>query len=276
MSEFVQAEKAKKAEEERLRRGAEEEEQRREAKKLDREKKARKKIEKQRKNEERVAEIDKKVQLQVAIKTGEFFDRMEANLGPVLALGQIAKGKKQVVYVSDEGLSSGHGSGGSATKEIQTKTRRLVISEKRKRGAELVLENSPPMLTPAKRTLRVKKKKTSGGVLRVTRSKAKMKTKVSPYTAKGKSPGQQGTVAKLRFLNQVMEELHNMDAQQLQAACKSEGIAYNGKVDAIFDIASHRTRKAFGEVEPVVLADKMAKSEDLPATVEDVDQESEV
>ncbi|GBG83181.1 hypothetical protein CBR_g36797 [Chara braunii] len=226
MSEFIQAEKAKKAEEEKARQEAAEEEQRREAEKLDRERKARKRIEKQRKEEERAAEIDKKVELHVAIKTGEFFDRMETNLGPVLILGRKAKGKKQVVYVSDEESSSGHGSGGSATKEIRTKTGRLAISEKRKRGAEPVFENSPPMITPAKHTPRTTKEKATDGTLRITRSKAKVKTKLSPYTAKcKKSPGQLGTVAKLRYRNQVKEELRGMDAQELQAACKSEGIA---------------------------------------------------
>ncbi|GBG82950.1 hypothetical protein CBR_g36476 [Chara braunii] len=223
-------------------------------------------MEKLRKEEERVVEIDKKVELQVAIKTGEFFDRMEANLGSVFTLVRKAKGKKHAVYISDQGLSSEGGNNEGATKEIWRKTRRRAISEKRKRGPELVFEDSPPMLTPAKRTPRTNRQKGTGGTLHVTRSKAKVKTKLSPYVEKcKKSPRQPGMVAKVRFRNQAMEEL--------QAIWKDEGVAYNGKVDAIFDIASRRTWKAFGEVEPIDLFGAIGREKEESTIVEGEENE---
>ncbi|GBG80446.1 hypothetical protein CBR_g30910 [Chara braunii] len=277
VSEFVQTEMAKKAEEERVAKEAEAEAQRKAAEKTEREKKERKRLGKLCKDEERAVEIDKQVEIQVAIKTSEFFDRMEANLIPGMSLARKAKGKKQVVYVSEHETKSEEEGRESTTKDIRTKTGRLTINEKRKRGPEPKFDDSPPMLTPVKRTPRSTKTKAPGASVRVTRSKTKVKTKLSPYVDKCKrSPGQPGTVAKLRFRNQAMEELRGLDAQELQAICKAENIAYNGKVDAIFDIASHRTRKAFGEVEPVDLAEMFGQEDEDSTTVEDEAHKTEV
>ncbi|GBG91875.1 hypothetical protein CBR_g53934 [Chara braunii] len=130
MSKFVQAEKLKKAKEEKAKKEAEEDQQRVVAEKLEQQRKERRRLEKLRKEKERLAEIDKKVELQIEIKTGEFFDRVEANLGPALTLARKVKGKKQVVYVSDPEPGLGKDSDSSATEEIRAKTGRLVISEK--------------------------------------------------------------------------------------------------------------------------------------------------
>ncbi|GBG59476.1 hypothetical protein CBR_g38500 [Chara braunii] len=276
MSEFVQSEKLKKAEEEKAKKEVEEEEQRLAAEKLEQQRKERRRMEKIRKENERLAEIGKKVELQIAIKTSEFFDRVEASLGPALTLARKAKGKKQVVHVFDPEPSSGKDSDSSATKEIRAKTGRLAINEKWKRGPEPEFEDSPPMLTPGKRTPGIPKEKATTGGTRRSRSKAKVKTKLSPYVEKlKKTPGQPSTVAKLRFHNQAMEELRGMDAQELQAICKSEGLAYNDKIDAIFDIASYRTRKAFREVEPVDLFGQMSRNEDDSTSLEDEDQDQD-
>ncbi|GBG91153.1 hypothetical protein CBR_g52034 [Chara braunii] len=236
VSEFVQSERAKKEAEEQARREAEAEEQRKVAEKKAKEKKERRRLEKLQREQERDAELEKKMEMQLAMKTGDFF-------GPVLNVVRKAKAKKQVVTISDHDSESEHGSHGSDTEGIRTQTRRLTINEKRKRGPEPAFEDSPPMLTPAKRTPRGAKEKGAAAAGRVARSKAKLKTKLSPYLARmKKTPGQPGTVAKLRYRNQAMEELRNLDAQELQAICKEEGIAYNGKVDAIFDIARRLQR----------------------------------
>ncbi|GBG61512.1 hypothetical protein CBR_g21854 [Chara braunii] len=271
VTEFVQNEMARKAEAERAKKEAEVVAQREAAEKAAREKKERKRLEKLRQEELRVAEIDKRVELQVAIRAGEFFDKMEVNYGKGVALGKQARGKKQIVYLSDHGSSSGNGSNAIETEEIRKKTKKLAISEKRKRGAELPVEGSPPMMTPAKRTPKVMKDKTTGGSARVTRSKAKVKTKLSPYLARIKSPAPPSTFVKLRFKNQAMQELRGLDAQELQGICKNEGIVYNGKVDAIFDIASHRTRKAFDkEEDPIESGENSEQGEEDPTTAEEV------
>ncbi|GBG61393.1 hypothetical protein CBR_g20424 [Chara braunii] len=110
------------------------------------------------------------------------------------------------------------------------------------------------MTTPAKRTPRrtESKKKLAITPGRVTRSKAKLKTKLSPYVEKfEKILEQPSSVQKLRYRNQEMEDLRSLDALELQGICKDEHVAYNDKIDAIFDIASHRTRVDFGEVNPI-------------------------
>ncbi|GBG71944.1 hypothetical protein CBR_g10881 [Chara braunii] len=86
-------------------------------------------------------------------------------------------------------------------------------------------------------------------------SKAKVRTKLSPYVEKlKKTPGQPSTVEKLRFRNQQMKDLRALGALELQGICKDEGVAYNDTVDAIFDIASYRTRVHFGDIEPIDLS----------------------
>ncbi|GBG80792.1 hypothetical protein CBR_g31348 [Chara braunii] len=241
VSEFVMAEKAKKAEEERLRIEAEEEAERLKAEQKAREKKEQKRIEKKMRDAQRDAEIDKKMKLQLVIKTGDFFNRMEAILGPVLDFVRKVKPAKQQVHIPSD---SGDESYESGTEDIRARTKKLTIHEKRKRGPEVVLEDSPPMITPAKQTPRrsEQKRKNTTTPGRVTRSKAKLKTKLSPFVERlKKTPGRPSTVEKLRYHNQQMEELRTLDALELQGICKDECVAYSGKIDAIFDIASHRT-----------------------------------
>ncbi|GBG73425.1 hypothetical protein CBR_g16141 [Chara braunii] len=277
VSEFVQSEKAKKEAEEKARRHAEEDELRKMAEKEAREKKERKRLEKLQKEKERDAEFEKKMEMQLAMKTGRFLDRLEANLGPVLDVLKQARGKKQVAHISDPGSESGSGSSGSETEAIRPQTRKLTIHEKRNRGPEPVFEDSPPMVTPTKRKSRGAKEKGAAAATRGTRSKAKLKTKISPYLAKTKkSPGQPSTVVKLRYRNQAMDVLRNLDAHELQGICKYKGIAYTGKIDAIFDIASHRTRKHFGEVEPIDLSEVLEVEEEASATGDDGGQEEGV
>ncbi|GBG84733.1 hypothetical protein CBR_g39109 [Chara braunii] len=244
VSELVRCEKAKKAEEERLRKEAEEEQHRIREEKEAREKKEKKRLAKLKKDAEREAEMDKRFEIRIAIRTGDFFDWMEANLGRALEFAKKVKGKKKVVVLSKE--DSEHASSSSETEKLRQKTGRLTISEKRKRGPEPVFDDSPPMITP-KRTPWTQTTKGGATTGRITSSKHKMKTKLSPYVENNKT-NLSNILAKLHFRNQVMEEIRCLDAQELQSICKNEGVTYNGKMEAIFDIASHRTRVAFGEI----------------------------
>ncbi|GBG87473.1 hypothetical protein CBR_g45531 [Chara braunii] len=140
VSEFVQCEKAGKAEEERLKRETEEEKERKAAEKRACEKKECKRVAKLQKEVDRDAEMNKRMELQLAIKTSDFFYRMEANLGLTLELVQ-RKAKKQVERTGMH--SSEHEGSDSATEEICTRTGHLTINEKQKRGPELVFDDSP-------------------------------------------------------------------------------------------------------------------------------------
>ncbi|GBG87472.1 hypothetical protein CBR_g45530 [Chara braunii] len=271
--EFVQCEKARKAEEERLKREAEEEEERKAAAKRACEKKERRRATKLQKEAERDTEMNKRMELQLAIKTNDFFYRMEANLGPTLELVQ-RKVKKQVTCTGMH--SSEHEGSDSATEEIRTRTGPLTINEKRKRGPEFVFDDNPPMLTPDKRTTRRTKVMIGATPVRLTRAKGKVKTKVSPYLAKpNRSLEKPSNVTKLRYRNRVMEDLRGLDAQELQSICKTEGVVYNGKIDAVFDIASHKTRVAFGELEPVDLSSDTELDEEESANVDDEEHAEE-
>ncbi|GBG89219.1 hypothetical protein CBR_g48927 [Chara braunii] len=225
VSEFVRCEKAKKAEEERLRKEAEEEQEHIREEKETREKKEKKRLAKLQKDAEREAEIDKRFEIRMAIRTGDFFERMEANLGSAVEFAKKVKGKKKVVVLSEE--DSEHASSSSETERLRKKMGRLTINEKRKRGPEPVFDDSRQMITPSKRTPRTQTTKGGATTGRITRSKHKIKTKLSPYVEKNNtSPS--NILAKLRFRNQVMEEIRCLDAQELQSICKNEGVTYNG------------------------------------------------
>ncbi|GBG88680.1 hypothetical protein CBR_g48212 [Chara braunii] len=275
VSEFVLAEKARKVEKERLRLEADAKAERLELERKARKRKEQRHNEKKLKDEQSDAEIDKKLEIQLAIKTGDFFDRMEANLGLVLEFVRKTRTAKRPVRVPD---NSDDDSGGRATEDIRARTKNLTIHEKRKRGPEVVFDDSPPLLTPAKRKPRrtdTKKKvvRTPG---HATRSKAKVKTKLSPYVEKlKKTPGQPSTVEKLRFRNQQMEDLRALGALELEGTCKDEGVAYNGKVDSIFDIASYRTRVHFGDIEPIDLSIVADQPDEESATANDEVTEQE-
>ncbi|GBG62605.1 hypothetical protein CBR_g31241 [Chara braunii] len=182
----------------------------------------------------------------------------------------IKKGKKKVTYASaggstkevdveDEGDTS-------VTQELGLATERLCLSDKRKRGPETVFDFGPPMELQPKRTPKRGNLKPTKLSTRLTRSKTKAKTPGSikrrspvktPLTARLKkktpkktpevaTPATRGVLRRLRFQDAVMKELKDLDATELQRVCKDEGVSYDGKIDAIFAIAEHRTRERFG------------------------------
>ncbi|GBG80975.1 hypothetical protein CBR_g31531 [Chara braunii] len=151
VSEFVEKEKLKKAEEERWKKEAEEEEQRLIREKEVREKKARKKLAKQQKEVECEATMEERLALRLATKTDDFFDRVQTELGPAIALTRKAKAKKKkIVVLSESESDSDQEYEGSVTESLSKQTRNLTITEKRKRGSEPSFDDSPPVLTPAK------------------------------------------------------------------------------------------------------------------------------
>ncbi|GBG65855.1 hypothetical protein CBR_g53827 [Chara braunii] len=230
-----------------------------------REKKERKLRAKLQKEAERDAEMEKKMEMRLAARTDDFFNKMEESLGPVLEFAKKAKGKKKIRVLSNDETSAQ--SSGSETEQLHKKAGKLTISEKRKRGPEPVFEDSPQMITPSKRTPRTKAKE-GVAVGRITCSRSKIKTKLSPLIARQKSPGGSEVLAKLQFRNQAIDEIRGLDAQELQLICKNEGVNYNGKIEAIFDIASHYTRVAFGEIEGTTMSESGEREEEDSTTVD--------
>ncbi|GBG79360.1 hypothetical protein CBR_g29508 [Chara braunii] len=232
MKEYIEADRAKK--EAKIQKKAEKEaEKRAKEEKEAREKKARKKAEKAKLEEERLAAMrkDMDVHLKVTVKEAMNEACSEFRKAMIAAkLKEKMKGKRRVTYVSDEG---------------------------EKRGPEPVFKDSPLMEGLAKRTPKQTPKR---GILkpvkltpRLTRSKTKPKVKVSPTVkerfasaVKRKIPARIGLVGRYMFRDEVMRQLKNYDTITLQNLCNDEGVPYNGKIDAIFDLVEHRTCDAYG------------------------------
>ncbi|GBG66761.1 hypothetical protein CBR_g68747 [Chara braunii] len=254
--QYVENEQQKKAAKEC--RKMEEAEDRAEADRMEVERKKKKKEEKAWKEAERLEDINKKMDIKVAVRVGELRDDVCEDVRQEIlkAISEFcvveARGKQKVVQPARSGSES---SGRSIeTEELSTRTRNLCITEKRKRGEEPVFEDSPPMELPPKRTPRATRKPVNF-TSRLARSKAKAKTKISTprktpaSISKKKISTSIGVVGQLNFEKHVMHELKNLDVLILQYLCRDEGIQYNGKFEAIFDIAAHHTKVAYGTEE---------------------------
>ncbi|GBG72305.1 hypothetical protein CBR_g11234 [Chara braunii] len=156
--------------------------------------------------------------------------------------------------------------------EMQKDMQIQLAIQKRKRGPEPVfVEASPPMELSAKRTpkrgtikpvkltgrLTRSKTKKAGGGLTPTSAKKKIATPLSKRRTPTRkqtpamTPTSKSSMERLRFLDNILRELKDLDATELQRICRDEGIHYDKKVDAIFDIADHRTEVAFSSAPAV-------------------------
>ncbi|GBG61471.1 hypothetical protein CBR_g21815 [Chara braunii] len=196
-------------------------------------------------NERREAELKKKRKEKKLRQEAERVESMKKELDIKVAM----QGKqKQVCHGSSD---SGSIANSSETEEINTKTRNLSISEKRKRAEEPVFEDNTPMKLPPKRT---PLKMSGPGNLsaRFTHSRTRNQTKTptprkTPSSIrKKKIPASIGAVGRLKFKKQVLHESKCLDALVLHNMCKKVVIPYNGKFEAIFDIAAHRTHVMYG------------------------------
>ncbi|GBG82917.1 hypothetical protein CBR_g36444 [Chara braunii] len=236
------------------------------------ERKNKKRAAKLQRKAERIAEMDKRLELKLALRTDDFFEKIEANLGPVIELARQVQGKNKGISQPASASGSGSDSGDSATEDIRRQTRNQTIRDKRKRGPEPVFEGNPPMITPTKRTPQTVRGKRVTTTCRV-KPKSQLTTKLSPYMDKRKgSPG--STIAKLKFRNKVIDEIRGLDAQELQAICKAEGVPYHGKIESIFDIASYRTRVEFGEIQTEEASNLVEIEDEVSTTLEDNEPES--
>ncbi|GBG63960.1 hypothetical protein CBR_g39963 [Chara braunii] len=282
IKQFHDAEQAKKEEKARRKREKEEakrceaeEVEKRAIEEAKREAKQQKKREKARNEAELRAEMRKDMSLQCAIMLSEIKDSWveewrQTALPAVRAVDP--KGKKKLQYEVEEVVSdaSGDGSETSVTQELSEKTGKLFISEKRKREANVVLEGSPPMETSAKRTPKRGTGKQTDLSMRLTRSKTAKKTGRIPIPAKKKTPVKtplskivrsakkktpqsratpdaSGALARLRYRDAVIKELKDLEAPELQKICRDEGLHYDKKIEAIFDIVEHQTQITFEE-----------------------------
>ncbi|GBG74712.1 hypothetical protein CBR_g19117 [Chara braunii] len=184
-----------------------------------------------------------------------FFERFEHTLAPLCQVLRY-KGKQKVSYKSASESTSASSDGESdisVTQELNDHTRRLCISDKRKRGPEPVFEDSPPMEQPPKHTPKRGALKPVKLTACITRSKAKFRTPAksagrrtpgrkspvktplskrkslksamkTPLHADPFTPGTRGALERMRYRNKVIEEIKSLDVVELQCLCEEDGL----------------------------------------------------
>ncbi|GBG91590.1 hypothetical protein CBR_g52626 [Chara braunii] len=102
-----------------------------------------KKLERTKKREEEQLAMTKALEVQMAIRLSQIHDDIKNEVRKA-----IAKGKEKVAEEVPE--TSGGGVGEPSVEVITDETGKLSIAEKRKRGEDVAVGDSPPVATPTK------------------------------------------------------------------------------------------------------------------------------
>ncbi|GBG82568.1 hypothetical protein CBR_g34944 [Chara braunii] len=168
------------------------------------------------KDAEQKEEMRKCLNIRMALRVGELCDEVREEVRQEIcdAIGElctvVARGKQKVARSG----SPANSASSSDTEELNLRTRDLCLTEKRKRGPKVVLEDSPPMELPPKCTPR-RARGQGYEMRRMARARAAVKTptpKKTPPSIRKKTPAAIGVVGKLRFEKKVMNDLTNLDA----------------------------------------------------------------
>ncbi|GBG91922.1 hypothetical protein CBR_g54017 [Chara braunii] len=242
------------------------------------------KKEKRRLEGESRAEL-KELGMQLTMQVSEMEDKFVHRMRQVVAEFRpvpFDKGKRVMYSANDD--YSGQDSYTSVTQESSERTTELHITEKWKRGPEWAVGDSPSMKSSAKRTqrqvnsqvaftgrmtrARTKVNKSHGSAKRKT-PLSKQKGRATLLTPGVSTPCDKGAIARHRYCNAVMTDRHWMSVSCKESVKRKpqEGIPYEGKVDAIFDIVDNRTYLKFGDehvplnVEPIQIEESLTAKE---------------
>ncbi|GBG74807.1 hypothetical protein CBR_g19318 [Chara braunii] len=234
-------EKRKKTMEKLERRKEEEEAQAAEEACVASQRRAERKEAKLRKEEEDRRLLRKELLMELSLRMGKLDESLQHRYEREVM--ERAKGKhKAIVSSSDDDDADSYE---SEVELLSRKTEKLVISEKRKRGAEKQVGDSAPMVTPAKRTAKQRLQLDCRHQLMKKTPPRKI-----PGTGQRKIPVAPGTIGKLKFVTDNVRELGDMTVEELKKICQTEDVEYEGtKMQAILAIAEKRTHIAFGEEE---------------------------
>ncbi|GBG59287.1 hypothetical protein CBR_g32300 [Chara braunii] len=257
VQEFVEMERARRAEKEQRRHEREEARRVEEEVQAAEAERALRKAEKLRKWEEEQLAMAKAVEVQLSVRLGDIREEIKTEvrkaLTSTLVNSQVktavnTKGKEKVVAIEELPSTSGTSSEVEAITEGAGK---LSIQEKQKRG-----EDSPPVTTPAKRS----SKRTGIRPVRLSERLQRTRTKIAVRrSARGtatkaltamKPPARDTMMERLLFLDNTRRELSTLDYDMLRMICREEGVNYSMKVQAIFDVADRRAHVRFGEQLP--------------------------
>ncbi|GBG86722.1 hypothetical protein CBR_g41786 [Chara braunii] len=263
-----------KKEREKLKQEEREREQREEEVRLAREKRDEKRRIKKEKEKQKEVEfretMRKELRMEVRRHVGGVCEELHHRLLNILPTSKTSKGKKKVlVYhsTSDEERNSDN----SDVEALSEQAEGLAISEKRKRSAELVIGNSPPMETSAKRRTKRGKLDPKRLVLSCRHPSMKKppikKTPVGSHMKKRKIPATVGDPGKLRFVIDNLRKLGGMNVDELKQMCREEDVQFEGKkqMDTILAIIEKRTQVAYAtnEEEEETIGDINKVAEEL-------------
>ncbi|GBG74410.1 hypothetical protein CBR_g18821 [Chara braunii] len=194
-----------------------------------------------RKEEEDRQLLRKELLIELSLRMGQLDESLQRRYERKVM--ERAKGKHKVIVSSfdDDDTDSYE----SEVESLSRKTEKLVISEKRKRGAKKQVGDSPPMVIPAKRTA---KRRLQLGCRH--QSMKKTPPRKTPATGRRKIPAAPGTIGKLKFVTDNLRELGDMTVEELKKICQTEDVEYEGKkMQVILAIAEKRTHIAYGDEE---------------------------
>ncbi|GBG74533.1 hypothetical protein CBR_g18943 [Chara braunii] len=199
------------------------------------------KEEKLRLEEEKRQTLRKEMLLEISQQMGQLGDSLQKRYEREVKHRE--KGKQRAVVQSSE--DEGYESYDSDVDALSMQTEQLVILEKRKRSADKPIGDSPPMVTPAKRTA---KRRLHLGCRHQQMKKTPPRT--IQVTGRKKIPAAPGTIGKLRFVTDNLRQLGDLNLEELRRIAASEDVKCKGKkMQTILAITERRTQVAYGEEE---------------------------
>ncbi|GBG81235.1 hypothetical protein CBR_g31907 [Chara braunii] len=173
----------------------------------------------------------KEMRMQISMDVGGLGEHLERKINRVIDLTK-GNGKVEEALSEEESYKSEN----SDVEALSNQAENLTINEKRKRGPEEEVGDSPPMETPAKRSA----KRGTLDPVRLTKrlqlSCRRPPLKKTPprktprrSVGKNKIPAAAGPMGTLRFVTENLKALGNTMMDQLKETCRLEDVQYVSK-----------------------------------------------
>ncbi|GBG66467.1 hypothetical protein CBR_g61510 [Chara braunii] len=216
------------------------------------------------------------VRMEVSMAVG----RLEGQVcGKILqAIGTTAvrgKGKQQMA--SPSGSHSGSESEGSEVEEISKLTRKMAITEKRKRSAEKAIGNNPPMEQAAKQIPRTPGVRPVRLAVKLQTSNKKTKKTPNKYTPRRGAPktkiaAMMGAARRAKFVRENVCQLAELPTDDLKEICRKEGVDYGNKTIATINIAEKRGKDAYDATTTRMTVEIVTQEDEEDTTISEDDE----
>ncbi|GBG92450.1 hypothetical protein CBR_g55487 [Chara braunii] len=259
MQEFFAKENKKREEKEQRKKNKllkkqreQEEEEARRSEEAARQEKQRRKIAKLREAEEAKQQLRKELRMEVAMAVGGLEEEVCGRvLQTVVQTAMLQKGKQKVDLDHGTTGKSASDTEDSEVERINMQTRRMAISEKRKRSTEKAIGDSPPMEQHPKHTPKtpnLRPVQLSSRLQKATGKKTeKTPKKFTPRqgTPKTKIAAMIGVAGRVKFVRENVCQLSELQADELKEICKKEEVDYVNKTIAAMNIAEKWAAEAY-------------------------------